>query len=94
MERSQQALADAHRGLFQELLRTPLRDLRRDVVVSSANSELPPEEYVENLRQHLAELLPKDLGGGSARHFSSVLAALSNLVARRAPSPPDANPPA
>lgn len=93
-EGSQRALAEAHRGLFLKLLRTPLHELRNDVAVSNANSELTPHEYVERLRQRLAELLPKDLGGGSPRHFSSVLRALSSLAGHQESSPPDANPPA
>ncbi|HVO81747.1 MAG TPA: hypothetical protein VMT28_13510 [Terriglobales bacterium] len=87
---AQQALAEAHSLLFLRVLRTSLRTLRGDVEVSSEASHTPPAEYVENLRNHLPVLLPQDLGGGSARHFSSVLHALLSLVKSR----PDANPPA
>ena len=82
-EPAQRALAESHRLLFLKLLRTPLRDLRADVEVSSAELPVTPQEYVENLRCQSAELLPHDLGGGSARHFSSVLLALSSLAKHR-----------
>lgn len=86
---AQQALAEAHSLLFLRVLRTSLRTLRGDVAVSSEALQMPPEKYVENLRNHLPVLLPQDLGGGSARHFSSVLHALSSLAkSRRDASPP------
>jgi hypothetical protein len=87
---AQQALAEAHRLLFLKVLRTSLRTLRDDVAVSSGALRMPPGEYVENLRTHVPALLPQDLGGGSARHFSSVLHALSSLAKHRQ----DATPPA
>ncbi len=89
---AQQALADAHRGLFLKILRTPLRELREDVAVSSCAAEQPAREYVEGLRKRQEELLPEDLGGGSAEHFSSVLGALLNLVSGPRQSPPRATP--
>lgn len=86
---AQQALAEAHSLVFLKMLRTSLRTLRGDVVVSSEAQQVPPAEYVENLRTHVPALLPQDLGGGSARHFSSVLHALSSLAkSRRDASPP------
>lgn len=93
-EDSQQAFAKAHRELFLKVLRTPLRELREDISVSSAESKVPAQEYVEKLRMRKEELLPEDLGGGSARHFSSVLHALSSLIGHQDQSPPGANPPA
>lgn len=77
---AQNALAEAHRLLFLRLLRTPLRSLQDDVVVSSGPLQMTAGEYVERLRSHAPALLPADLGGGSARHFSSVLQALSILL--------------
>ena len=86
---AQRALAEAHSLLFLKVLRTSLRTLRGDVELSSGG-QMPAGQYVENLRSHLPSLLPQDLGGGSARHFSSVLHALSSLANSRR----DANPPA
>jgi hypothetical protein len=91
---AQHALAEAHSLLFLRLLRTPLRVLRDDVLVSSGKLEMPASEYVERLRSHAPALLPADLGGGSARHFSSVLQALSILVSLPAKSPSESIPPA
>jgi len=91
---AQHALAEAHRLLFLTMLRTPLRTLRDDVVVSSGALEMTAGEYVERLRSHAPALLPADLGGGSARHFSSVLQALSILVSLPATNPQESTPPA
>jgi len=107
---AQQALAEAHRLLFLRLLRTPLRTLRDDVVASyeatdsggawggesgnESGKKLTAGEYMESLSQRVPALMPQDLGGGSARHFSSVLHALSILVSNPAGVPPEAIPPA
>jgi hypothetical protein len=91
---AQNALAEAHRMLFLRLLRTPLRTLRDDVIVSSGALQMTAGEYVEGLRNRLLVLLPADLGGGSARHFSSVLEALSFLVSSPEEIPSRAIPPA
>lgn len=90
---AQQAFAEAHRLLFLRLLRTPLRTLRDDAVVSSGTLQMTAGEYMESLRNQVPALLPQDLGGGSARHFSSVLHALSILVSDPAKTPPEAIPP-
>ena len=91
---AQQALAEAHRMLFLKLLRTPLRALRDDVMLSSGALQMTAAEYVERLRSHTPALLPADLGGGSARHFSSVLQALSILVSSPTKNPSGPTPPA
>ncbi len=77
---AQQALAEAHRLLFLKVLRTPLRALRDDVVLSSGALQMSAGEYLKKVRNQMPALLPEDLSGGSARHFSSVLDALSILV--------------
>jgi hypothetical protein len=91
---AQTALAEAHRLLFLRLLRTPLRALRDDVVLSSGALKITAGEFMERLRSQAPALLPPELGGGSARHFSSVLHALSSLLSAPGDSPPDATPPA
>jgi hypothetical protein len=91
---AEQALAEAHRLLFLKLLRTPLRELRSDVMVSSGALTMTAGEYLERLRSRGLGLQPQDLGGGCARHFSSVLHALSLLFSTPAGTPPDAIPPA
>ena len=91
---AQHALAEAHRLLFLRLLRTPLRALCDDAIVSSKALQITAGEYVEGLRRRSAELLPANLGGGSARHFSSVLQALSILVSAPLQTQSEAIPPA
>src|SRR5439155_18850286 len=90
---AQQALGEAHSACFLATLRTSLRTLRDDVEVSSRGKQKPAEEYIKNLRGRWAALLPTDLGGGSARHFSSVLHALSSLASNQTKSQPRATPP-
>lgn len=90
---AQQALAEAHRLLFLRLLRTPLRALREDVMISSGALQMTAVEYMERLLDRATGLLPQDLGGGSARHFNSVLHALSILVSPPAKTPLEAIPP-
>jgi hypothetical protein len=90
---AQKALTEAHRTFFLVILRTSLRKLRDDVAVSSREEQKPAEEYAENLRARLPSLLPSDLGGGSARHFSSVLHALSSLASNQTKTRPHATRP-
>ena len=91
---AQEALAEAHRLLFLRILQTPLKELRNDVIISSEDSRTKPEQYLKNLRGDMPILLPQDLGGGSARHFSSILHALLSLAShQRTRTPKDATPP-
>jgi hypothetical protein len=91
---AQQALAEAHRLLFLRLLQTPLRTLRDEILLSSGTLQMTAVDYVEKFLTRKPVLLPKDLGGGSALHFSSVLDALSLLVSHPPENPRGANPPA
>ena len=76
---ARRALAEAHLSLFLQVLRTPLRELRDDLVQVAAAEGEKPGACVAALKANLPALLPPELGGGSARHFSSVLEALSSL---------------
>jgi hypothetical protein len=49
-----------------------LRALRDDLMVSSGALQMKAGDYLERLRSRARALLPQDLGGGSAQHFSSV----------------------
>lgn len=91
-EAAQRALAEAHRLVFLKVLHTPIGELQSDLMVSSQASQMRPEEFVEGLRSHLPVLVPADLGGGSARHLSSMLHALSSLASNRLRIPTDATP--
>ena len=77
---AQQAMAEAHALMVAEILHTPLGKLMEDAAESGAASGEEPEKYLEDLRERSAVLLPEQLGGGSSRHFSSVLHALSALA--------------
>jgi hypothetical protein len=90
---AQKALAEAHRIFFLVILRTSLRKLREDVAVSSREEQTVVEDYAKDLRCRLSSLLPSDLGGGSARHFSSVLHALSSLASNQPKTRPPATRP-
>jgi hypothetical protein len=90
---AQQSLAEAHSAFFLATLRTSLRTLRDDVEVSSRAKQKPAEEYIKDLRGRWPTLLPADLDGGSARHFSSVLHALSSLASNQSKSRPHATHP-
>ncbi len=77
---AQQAMAEAHNLLISEILQTPLGKLMEDAADAGAVHGELPEEYLEDLRERSAVLLPEQLGSGSSRHFSSVLHALSALA--------------
>lgn len=79
----QSALEAAHRTLFLEILRTSLRQLLAEAQAAASEQEMDPTAYMSRLKQRSPELLPADCGGGSVRHFSSVLEALSKLARPR-----------
>jgi len=80
-----QALSEAHGFLLSEVLRTPIRKLISEVEIACASSDRSPSAYLKQLYENYPSLLPDQVGGGSVRHFSSVLHALSALAA--VPSP-------
>jgi hypothetical protein len=86
---AQDALSQAHHFIFSEILRTPLRELMKDVEQSSSRIGLTPGAYLNHLRNSTDKLVPGGPGSGARQHFSSVLYALSNLEkSRRAAIPP------
>jgi hypothetical protein len=80
---AEKALAQAHRALLSDVLSTPLRSLEEDVEQSSELAGVPAKLYLEQLSGANTKLTPPNPGAGSARHLSSVLQALSSLVAHR-----------
>ena len=76
---AQRALAETHVSLFLQVLRAPLRDLAEEVRQLAAAEGEKPATCAAGLQESLPQLLPPRLGGGSARHFSSVLESLSSL---------------
>lgn len=82
---AQEALEQAHKSIFSKILRTPLPDLLEDLGECSKAAGLAPADYLKRLTDSKAALVPGNLGSGPAKHFNSVLDALSNLQkARRA----------
>lgn len=75
-----QAIEGIHRELTLQVLRTPLRELVGDAARSADSAEIGLAEYVAQLNADAFRLLPESVGGGSARHFSTVLQALSGLA--------------
>src|SRR6266446_8864209 len=58
-EATQQALAEAHRLLFLNILRAPLRMLKDDLKQSSEAGQATPHEYAESLRMRQQNMLPR-----------------------------------
>ncbi len=83
------ALHQQHRLVLSSILSKPLQQLLADAEACSQAVGMTTVSYLERLAQE-QDLLPPDAGAGSARHFSSVLHALSSL----ARVPRDATPPA
>lgn len=90
-EAAQGALVEAHGMVIAEILRTPLRKLMEDAEASSVAREQEPTAYLESLCRQPAVLLPDRAGGGSSRHFSSVLHALSALARNQQRATPPAS---
>jgi len=92
-EAAQQAIADAHRVLFLQLLRMSLRDLLKDLPEAEAARKMGLRAFLEDVKSRSDRFLPPDLGGGSAQHFESVINSLLALVKRsraRTATPPGA----
>ena len=92
-EAAQQAIAEAHRAIFLELLRMPLREVLKDLPEAEAARKKGLRVFLEELKNRSHQYIPPDLGGGSPRHFSSVIESLLALAKRsraRSASPPSA----
>ena len=78
---AQRALADAHKMLLGEVLRTPLEMLVEDSESSCAAQGRETATYLQELQNRHTNLLPDgNSGAATTRHFSSVLCALSALT--------------
>ncbi len=75
-----QAMTEAHQMVLLRLLRTPLNGVVRDAEESAAAYNQSVAEFVRALSSQQGGLLPAQIGGGSARHFNSVLQVLACLA--------------
>jgi hypothetical protein len=76
---AEQAIRDAQQAVFAQVLRRPLKELLEDGRLSAAEDGLACIQFFERLSEQKKTLLPETLGGGPARHFNSVLMAMSAL---------------
>ena len=76
------ALAQAHTQAWMEVLRAPLPSLWEELQQTSRGKK-GALEAVKQLSEQREKMIPANLGGGSVRHFSSILSALVALC--RAP---------
>jgi hypothetical protein len=84
-ESCERALRTAHIEVVSGVLRAPLASLERDLQESSQNSGLAARDYLNEMRDGIADLLPADRKDSpEASHLNSVLAALSSLEKSRA----------
>jgi hypothetical protein len=79
-KRSQVALAEVHTEIYLELLRTPLRHLTQE---SSAENQINWGGSIEQVKNKASQMVPGNPGGGSPRHFNSIVLAVCLLDADR-----------
>jgi hypothetical protein len=90
-EASNRALKAAHTEVLSAVLRTPISDLVEDLRESSQSSRKTADDYLEGMREQIAELLPSPEDTASARHLNSVLVALSSLEKTQKRATPSAS---
>jgi hypothetical protein len=71
------AMAETHTSLWLEVLRTPLPQLNTEMKTWTENGKL--NERKKKWLEDVKGLMPENRAGGTQRHFSSVLLALSQL---------------
>ncbi len=83
-EAAERALKAAHVEVVTNVLRTPIANLLEDVEVSRRDLGADAPDFVEDMRDHISELLPPGKQDSpSATHLSSVLLALLKLEKNR-----------
>ena len=83
-ETARRAIRSAHANMLTSVLRTPLKDLIRDLADSAAASSLSCEELLLSMEHHFERLLPHAPTAASQKHFKAVLHALSALLQNQA----------
>jgi len=74
------AMAEAHTRLFLTLLRTPIGSLWNEAQLIAAQLSVDVDDFLGQLRDRGDLLVPRELRGGSRRHFNSVLLGLCLLA--------------
>jgi hypothetical protein len=94
--------ARVHQSLVGTILRTQLRPLEEDLMLSSQAEGISPASYVSKLAAGLSRLLPSGCSKATEVHLVSVVETLSALQNRQPPPdpqsssqspPPDQSPP-
>jgi len=81
---SERALRAAHVETMSSVLRAPLEILEQDLRESSAGCGIAAGDYINEMRGDANQLVPgRKENSPEARHFNSVLAALSSLQKSR-----------
>ena len=80
-DRSREALAHAHSELYIELLRTPISELAKEL--ETVEDDNGPASAARRIAENATKAVPANLHGGSPRHFSSVVLAVSLLDSDR-----------
>jgi hypothetical protein len=85
---SHAAISAAHSDLFLEVLKTPIKSLVEDVSPPEGENQT---QYLEELWETRGQMIPTDLGGGSAKHFEVTLLAVQKLIENKktAKDPPE-----
>ena len=73
---AQAAFSQAHSSAFSQALRTPLPELLEDMELAAGRMEISTAELIARLREQTEQSVPRNLAGGTVRHFNSVLDAL------------------
>jgi hypothetical protein len=91
---AKKAMRASHGALIAQILKTPLRDLARDLEHSAASAQTTDYELLAALDGAEGGVAPGNKYKASAKHFNSVLHTLFALAQNRASaSHPDASPP-
>jgi len=84
---SERAIKAAHAEVVARVLQTPISELLEDLKESSQGCGVPPQVYVEQMRDRVDALLPEGRPDApTSTHLNSVLLALSQLEQNRGPA--------
>lgn len=73
-------MADVHSDLWLLLVRTPIQELIEQLQMSADDAGISMKQFVKNVHAGEKLLCPRDLKGGSRKHFHFVLLAARLLV--------------